>query len=138
MSQAPLVLVADNDPDVSAMLAEVLHLHGARVEVVADGGAAIDRLREGDVDLLVCDLDMPNVDGEGVVQALPGLRSPPPVVIVTGFVEDATVARLQASPHVCRVMIKPFDVIEFARQACAIAQQHAGARAASLAASSDG
>jgi len=117
----PLILVADNDPDVSSLLAEVLRLQGARVEVVDDGEAAVARLQEGGVDLLVCDLDMPRLDGEGVVRALPRCPSPPLVLVVSGFVEDATLLRLRRCEHVLGVLRKPFDVIEFAERACAAA-----------------
>ncbi|MEZ5964942.1 MAG: response regulator [Planctomycetota bacterium] len=123
----PLILVADNDPDVSLLLADVLRMHGARTEVVPDGDAAVQRLMQGDVHLLVCDLDMPKLDGEGVVRALPRCPSPPPVLVVSGFVDDATLGRLQESPHVRGVLRKPFDVIEFAQRACATAAAHAGA-----------
>ncbi len=126
----PLILVADNDPDVSVLLADVLRMHGARTEVVPDGRAAVQRLEGGDIDLLVCDLDMPHLDGEGVVQALAQCPSPPPVLIVSGFIDDATVARLHRSPHVCGVLRKPFDVIEFAQRACATATASAQARLA--------
>ena len=126
---SPLILVADNDPDVSGLLSDVLRLHGARTEVVPDGHAAIARLRSGGVDLLVCDLDMPELDGEGVVQALPGCPNPPPVLIVSGFVDEDTHARLLRSPYVCGVLHKPFDVIEFAQRACAVATTQAAARA---------
>jgi CheY-like chemotaxis protein len=114
----PLILVADNDPDVSHLLADVLRMHGARTEIVADGAEALRRLQAGDIDLLVCDLEMPHVDGEGVVRALPRLKAPPPVLIVSGFVDEATQQRLRQSPHVCGVLRKPFDVIEFAQWAC--------------------
>lgn len=135
----PLILVADNDPDVSHLLADVLRMHGARTEIVADGEAAVRRLRAGHVDLLVCDLDMPKLDGEGVVNALAHCPSPPPVLIVSGFVDDVTVARLQQSPHVLGVLRKPFDVIEFAQRACAEAAARAGSSvAASGQATADG
>jgi CheY-like chemotaxis protein len=124
----PLILVADNDPDVSIMLADVLRMHGARVEVVSDGVAALARLHGGDVDLLVCDLDMPHLDGEGVVAELPQQTAPPPVFVISGYVEEATRRRLEESPHVAAVLRKPFDVIEFAQRACAAAAQRAARR----------
>ena len=139
MSRAPLILVADNDPDVSALLADVLRMQGARTEVVPDGRAALARLAAGDVDLLVCDLDMPELDGEGVVHALGGRGTAPRVMVVSGFVDAATLARLESAPHVCAVLRKPFDVIEFAQRACALAAAAAQARgSAAVAAANDG
>lgn len=119
--QTPRILVADNDPDVSSLLVEVLRMHGAAAEVVPDGRAALERLKVERFDLLICDLEMPELDGEGVVQALPTVPEPPPTFMISGYVDEATLGRLRQSQHVRAVLRKPFDVVEFAQQACAVA-----------------
>jgi CheY-like chemotaxis protein len=119
--QTPRILVADNDPDVSSLLVEVLRMYGATAEVVPDGRAAVERLKVERFDLLICDLDMPELDGEGVVLALPTVPEPPPTFMISGYVDDATLGRLRQSQHVRAVLRKPFDVVEFAQQACAVA-----------------
>lgn len=125
---ATRILVADNDPDVAALLVDVLRMYGVEPDVVTDGRAAVERLRAEQFDLLVCDLDMPELDGEGVVKALATVAHPPQTYVISGYIDDATLQRLRQSPHVLGVLRKPFDVIEFARDACAQAGQAAGRR----------
>lgn len=114
--------MADNDPDVAALLVDVLRLHGAETELVGDGRAAVERLQVERFDLLVCDLDMPELDGEGVVAALAALPAAPGAFVISGYFDDATLQRLRESPHVRSVLRKPFDVVEFAQRACAEAE----------------
>ncbi len=118
----PLVLIADNDVDVRDLLGEVLRLRGARTEVVDNGAAALARLRDGDVDLLVCDLDMPVLDGEGLLRELEALPVAPPVLVVSGYIDAAIQERLRRSSNVRGMLRKPFDVLQFADQALATAR----------------
>lgn len=121
----PRVLIADNDPDVRDLLGEVLRMRGAHAEVVDNGAQALARLRAGDIDLLVCDLDMPVLDGEGLLRELESWPGAPPVLVVSGYVDAAIQARLRQSSHLRGVLRKPFDVLKFADDALGIARRRA-------------
>lgn len=118
---APLVLVADNDVGVNALLQEVLTRAGLRTASVTDGAAALRFVQETPVALLVCDLDMPLMDGREVMQHLEAMAAPPPVLIVSGYLEAELERRLVDSAIVRGVFRKPFDVGKFAASARAIA-----------------
>lgn len=123
---APRVLLADNDGNVAAVLAAFLTRSGLDVESVADGQAALERLRRGDIALLVCDLDMPVMSGDALLEALRDDPTCPPVLVISGYVDDASASRLGAHPAVRDVLRKPFDVRAFAAQAAALAQGGGG------------
>jgi len=108
------VLVADNDPGVRALLAEIAARTGARVLTAEDGEAAIARLHEQRVDVLVCDLDMPKKAGIDVLRFAAALAPAPAAVVVSGYLDAGTVAQLQAMPSVKAQLKKPFDVLAFA------------------------
>ncbi len=57
------VLVVDDEPEIGAMLAELLTADGHRVATAANGAEALARLLEGSYDLILCDLRMPKMDG---------------------------------------------------------------------------
>ena len=68
---APLrVLVADDSPSVRRAHQKLLEKIGCRAEVVADGAAALIKLKEEPFDLLLTDLEMPGMDGLDLVRAL--------------------------------------------------------------------
>jgi len=92
-TQRPKVLVVDDQFTVRELQRSILHASGYRVEVACDGREALDALgAEGDFDLVVTDLQMPEMDG---LELLGAIRADPdhsslPVVVVTsrGSEED--------------------------------------------------
>lgn len=62
------VLLVDDDANVRKALATALRRLGADVTVATSGAAAIERLRNAHVDILMTDLGMPDMDGRQVVQ----------------------------------------------------------------------
>jgi diguanylate cyclase (GGDEF)-like protein len=84
--EKPLVLVADDDEMQRFLITEALEAADFRVEVVADGKAAIERAETLRPDVIVLDVVMPVMDGFAVCRAL---RSLPigdglPIVMATG------------------------------------------------------
>ena len=117
----PLVLVADNDTGVRDLLCEVLRRHGMQTVVAGDGEEALKRLAVGPVDLLVCDLDMPLMGGEEVIRRLGDFASPPPVLVVSGYIDSLIERDLTSQDVVRGVFRKPFDVFAFAAEAANLA-----------------
>jgi CheY-like chemotaxis protein len=81
------ILIIDDDKDIRDTLELVLEAEGHAVETAFDGVAGLEHLRAGRrPSLILLDMMMPRLDGEGFMRAL---RSDPntadiPVVIVTG------------------------------------------------------
>lgn len=63
-------VVADDDPLQAAFIAAILEDRGHRVTVAEDGEQAIAALRESGASLLVCDVEMPKMDGVEVARAI--------------------------------------------------------------------
>jgi len=57
------VLVIDDEPAIRQILADAIGRAGFSVENTGDGEAALKRLAEGDIDIALCDLKMPGLDG---------------------------------------------------------------------------
>jgi two-component system chemotaxis response regulator CheY len=99
---APLdVLIADDSAVMRAMITRVLRLTGlplASVRGAADGVATLDALRTARFDLLVLDVNMPQLDGEAVLDRLhadPAVHVPA-VLVVSTESSAPRIARLQA------------------------------------------
>lgn len=94
-ADAPLVLVADDDPDILALVAFRLERAGYRVVTAADGEQALARARADRPALCVLDVMMPILTGYEVTRALredEATRSIP-VVLLTARVQEADVTR---------------------------------------------
>jgi two-component system, NtrC family, nitrogen regulation response regulator NtrX len=79
------ILVCDDNVAVAEQYAYDLRRLGHHdVFVAGSGPAALDALSRDAIDCLVLDLEMPGMDGFGVLQALHERKSPVPVIVYTG------------------------------------------------------
>ncbi|MGH7368108.1 MAG: response regulator [Candidatus Rokuibacteriota bacterium] len=101
------ILVVDDQRELAELIETVLEAEGRAVEVVYGGQAALDRLAAHAYDLVVCDLQMPDVDGLAVYRAVEQLEPPrPAVLLLTGHADapaytdflQATAAAILAKP----------------------------------------
>ncbi len=59
-------------------------LPGAQIIEAENGVAAVEKLMRQDVDLILTDMNMPELDGAGVIRAVrQGLRKNTPIVVIT-------------------------------------------------------
>ena len=88
------VLVVDDSPIVRDLLQELLSSVGLEVRVAGDGAAALASLTDNPVDLIVCDVEMPVMDGFELLRRLRERAERVPVVMVTtrGTVSDRAMA----------------------------------------------
>jgi two-component system OmpR family response regulator len=63
MSEAPHILVVDDDRDIRTLLSDYLQKNGYRVTAVAEGKAMRRTLEQTHIDLIVLDLMLPGEDG---------------------------------------------------------------------------
>ena len=64
------VLVVDDDPVIVRLLEVNFEMEGYTVLTAADGQEAIDQVRRGRPDVVVCDIMMPKLNGLEVVERL--------------------------------------------------------------------
>lgn len=65
-----LILIADDRASSRELLRTVLERSGYEVTEAADGEEALARARQGNPDLILLDLQMPKLDGYGVLEEL--------------------------------------------------------------------
>lgn len=120
-SSQPLVLVADDDRLTRELLTGLLRGAGFRVEAVADGQEAIDRVARGGVSLVLLDILMPRLTGLEACRILKAMDPEVflPVVLCTVRTDvDSRIEglRLGADDYVC----KPFDERELTARVTAM------------------
>ena len=94
-SAGPLVLVADDDEDIRALVTFRLERAGYTVVEAGDGDEALRLALEHAPDLAVLDVMMPRLTGDEVTRRLRANdeTSSIPVILLTARVQDADVAR---------------------------------------------
>ncbi|WP_408949832.1 EAL domain-containing protein [Lysobacter sp. Hz 25] len=78
-------LVVDDDPVMLAIISALLEDAGFEsFETAHDGSAALERLADHPFELMICDLNMPGMDGIRLMSRLASLAALPAVVLLSG------------------------------------------------------
>ncbi|MEW5728813.1 MAG: response regulator, partial [Pseudomonadota bacterium] len=113
----PLVLVVDDSITTRMLEKSILESHGYRVALAVDGRQALDMLAGQRPDVVVSDIEMPNLDGFGllaVIKRSPTLRDIP-VVLVTSRATEADRERglkLGAAAYIVKTRFDQDDLLE--------------------------
>ena len=85
------ILVVDDQPSLAELIQTVLEEDGHSVEAVHGGQAALERIAHREYDLVICDLQMPDVDGAAVYRAVQRqVPRRPAVLLMTGYADSTT------------------------------------------------
>jgi two-component system, chemotaxis family, chemotaxis protein CheY len=113
------VVIADDSAMSRTIIRRCLEIAGDRdwefVEA-PDGGAALERVRAGGIDLLVTDLNMPVLDGLELVRrvrASPKLNGLPIVVVTSAA--NPVMTKLLSDAGAAAVLIKPVSPAKLAQ-----------------------
>lgn len=82
-----LILVVDDEPKIVRLAQDYLERGGFRVQAVGDGKSALAAARQTRPDLIVLDLNLPEMDGLDVCRAL-RRESDVPIIMLTARVEE--------------------------------------------------
>lgn len=80
------VLLVDDSADGQALLARYLRSAGARVDTAGTGQEGIKKALENQYDVVVTDIQMPDLNGYEVASLLRQNRYPRPIIAITGHV----------------------------------------------------
>ncbi len=91
------ILVADDDPQMRRLIRSILEREGYKVTEAEDGLDALESVESGQFNLMMLDIDMPRLDGLGVLEELrtriktAGI----PVIVLTARTDDTEVRVLE-------------------------------------------
>ncbi|MYM20268.1 response regulator [Brevibacterium sp. 5221] len=115
----PLVLVADDEPDVLGSIVPFLSRSGFRVISAPDGRLALDEIRRHGPDACVLDVLMPGADGREVLRTLRREQNWVPVLLLTQ-VGEAVERAMALEEGADDYLNKPFDPHELVARVRAV------------------
>jgi two-component system, chemotaxis family, chemotaxis protein CheY len=104
------IMIVDDSLSMRQMLAKTLRDAGYEVTEAVDGRDAVDKLKARTTDLLITDLNMPNMDGIQLIsaaRAMPSLKLTPIIMLTT----EADAGKKQAgrAAGATAWVVKPFQ-----------------------------
>lgn len=106
--QNPLILLADDDPNIVDSLAPFLERAGFHVTVVSDGQSAFEKAQSHHPDLIILDVLMPRMDGREALRRLRHANLWTPTILLTQ-VGEASERALALEEGADDYLNKPFD-----------------------------
>jgi DNA-binding NtrC family response regulator len=85
MDKNPRVLIADDELNQRVALAGVIRRWGYEVEAATDGAEALRKLADFPAEVVITDLNMPELDGKGLLEELQKTEHPPQSIVLTAF-----------------------------------------------------
>jgi DNA-binding NtrC family response regulator len=82
---AKRVLIVDDNPNMSSLLAEMLEVFDCASDLANDGHQALSKLAEGDFSMLITDMRMPNMTGLELLKEVKSRYPKLPVVLISGY-----------------------------------------------------
>ena len=109
------VLIVEDDYEFADVLTEVLNHDNCSSDTAANGMEALDRLRTGTYDAVICDLMMPRLDGESLFRQVehdfPYLTDK--FIFITGQASQSAGVTNFIYPTGNTLLTKPFDIEDF-------------------------
>ena len=105
------ILIAEDEPLLAGAVAEWLRGAAHAVDVVGDGGSALERFGVNEYDLLILDRDLPVVHGDEVCRQVAASDAPTRVLMLTaaGSIDDRVAGLSMGADD---YLPKPFAFVE--------------------------
>ncbi|MFH1686919.1 MAG: response regulator [bacterium] len=100
------ILIVDDNPNMSALLSEMLEIFDYESVQAEDGPQALEKLQAGEFAMVISDLRMPNMTGLELLQKVKAQYPDMPVVIISGY--NMTVGETADDPQPDGFLAKPF------------------------------
>ena len=118
-----VVGLVEDDPVMGESLVQSLSLEGCHVVWWKTGAEAMRGLRATSPDLVVCDIKLPDLDGDDLFRQLAATSSIPPFLFITAYGDiDQAVAIMRAGGS--DYVTKPFDTDSFIERARSLIQRN--------------
>lgn len=114
-TQKTRILTVDDSPSMRALLKHALVAEGFHVDQADDGIAALDWLKENECDVVITDINMPRMDGFGLIESLRrnAIHEDRPILVLT--TESSEEKKAQArNAGATGWIVKPFNAEKLA------------------------
>jgi len=107
----PRLLLCDDSPIERLALGHYLRSNGYAVDEAADGKSALQFLKNRNIDLLLLDLQMPELDGFDVLNYIAEHRRSLPVILLSGMPPEDIQDKMLSlrSRELPPLLLKPVD-----------------------------
>jgi DNA-binding NtrC family response regulator len=78
------ILVIDDERSIRNTLKDILEYEKHEVDLAEDGAKGLEKFKNGEYDIILCDIKMPGMDGIEVLEKLAASETDVPVIMISG------------------------------------------------------
>lgn len=110
------ILIIEDEMSIQELLKETLTEKGYTVLVAGDGFAGLRSYSEfhKNIDLVICDLDLPKLHGSTVIDRMKQINPSVPIIVTSGLYDAEVICSKQNEKGVCFIQ-KPVEIEELHR-----------------------
>ncbi|MFC1560209.1 response regulator [Candidatus Margulisiibacteriota bacterium] len=82
------ILIVDDEISVRTILKQILDRSEFEADTASDGVEALTKLKDGSFDIVITDINMPNMDGVALLKRIKEEYTGMPVIFITAFGKD--------------------------------------------------
>ncbi|OZI30747.1 chemotaxis protein [Bordetella genomosp. 10] len=101
--QGVRILLVDDSLELLEAFGELLSMEGAHVQTAGSGALGQEALAEGDFDIVISDIGMPEMDGYAFIEAMRAMGHAMPAIALTGFGAKRDVDRAKSAGFAAHV-----------------------------------
>nr|WP_095740703.1 response regulator [Rhodopirellula sp. SM50] len=109
------LLCIDDDVLGLKSLTVLMQTLGYQIDCAESAAAGLEMVRDGDYDLVITDMNMPEMNGLLLTQEIKKIVPATPVIVITGSIDMGS-RELPPGVHPDCVLVKPLDLHEFSDQ----------------------
>jgi DNA-binding NtrC family response regulator len=109
MNETLRILLADDDHNMTRILATIWRRAGYKVEIARSGSEALDKLSEERFDCVLSDFKMPGLNGIELCRMIQAGQPDLPIVLMTAYSDDVLIQEGLAAGALA-VLTKPLDI----------------------------
>jgi len=106
------ILFVDDEQSVLSSLRRLMRREGWNLLFAQSGIEGLEKLKQHKVDLVVCDMRMPKMDGAGFLKKVQDLYPNTTRIVLSGYADRASVTQAFAAADIYELIPKPWDDAE--------------------------
>ena len=104
------ILVVDDEPSYRKAMKRLLNTDGHNVTLAEDGIDGLRILEKKEFDIVLTDINMPNMNGWEFLEKLDALYPDLPAAIITGYLENMDLAKYKIDISTRKILRKPIKL----------------------------
>lgn len=110
------LLFVDDEPEILDLLQDIFHRSQCEILAAGSGSMALKMVRESLVDLILCDLKLPDISGIEVLQQAKQERPGIKAILTTGYFDPSQNGGEGYEKVVDKFIPKPWDILALKKE----------------------